>query len=407
MMGILRAIADRFDPPEERGFLSSTDDALARWLGGIEVAGGQLVNAKTAEGLSTVVACVNAVSTAIASLPANVFRRMENGREVDEGHPLMRIIRRGPNQHQSWPDFVEWLVASTLLRGNGLAEIVRGSDGRLVGLLPVAWEHASVLLLPNGRLAYDVSEFRSTVGGTGGTRRLLQDEVLHLRDRTDDGLIGRSRLQRAAQVVAAGLGIQEFTAAMWANGANPSGALEVDGKLGPEALERLASQFRAAFSGSANAAKALVLDQGVKWKPVSVSPEDAELLASRRFTVEELARIYGCPPPIIGDLSNGTFTNTETVGRWFAQNTLTPWITKLERALERSVLTEAVRRTHEVEIDLSGFMRGDPETRWRSHEIAVTNGILTANEVRAVEGWNPRSGGDELARAGTNGATVA
>jgi HK97 family phage portal protein len=354
------------------------------------------VNARMAENLSTVLACVSAISTAIASLPAWVYRRDGEGRAVADGHAAMRLIRRGPNQHQTWPDFVEWLVASTLLRGNGLAEIVTGRAGAVTALAPIPWEWVSVQLLANGRLAYDVTEMTSLGGGAGRSRRLLQDEVLHLRDRTDDGLVGRSRLQRAAATVRAGLAVQDFAAATYDNGAHPSGVLEAEGKLSEAALGELQRHFADAFTGQKNAAKAMVLDQGLKWKSVSISPEDAELLASRRFSTEELARIFGCPPPIIGDLSHGTFTNSETAGRWFAMHTMLPWLRKLEAEFARSVFSDDDRDSHHLELDLTGFLRGDPETRWKSHEIGVRNGILTPNEVRLAEGWNPRDDGDTL-----------
>ncbi|RME97121.1 MAG: phage portal protein [Alphaproteobacteria bacterium] len=354
------------------------------------------VNARLAENLSTVLACVSAISSAIASVPAWVFLLEDQGRSVAKDHPVMRLIRRGPNQHQTWPDFIEWLYASALLRGNGLAEIMTDARGRVIGLTPIPWEHVSVQLLPNGRLVYDVTPITSISGGTGRSRRLLQHEVLHLRDRSDDGLVGRSRLQRAAATVRAGLSVQDFASAIYDNGAHPSGVLEADGKLSPEALAHLRAHFKSAFSGPKNAAKAMVLDQGLKWKSVSISPEDAELLASRRFTVEELARVFGCPPPIIGDLSHGTFTNSETAGRWFAMHTMLPWLRKLEAEFARSVFSESESATHQLEFDLTGFLRGDPETRWKSHEIGVRNGILTPNEVRLAEGWNPREEGEQL-----------
>jgi HK97 family phage portal protein len=227
----------------------------------------------------------------------------------------------------------------------------------------------------------------TSVGGTGRMRRLLQDQVLHLRDRSDDGLIGRSRLQRAAAVLQAGLSIQEFANALYRNGVNPSGAIELDGKLGDPAFKDLENRFRNAFSGASNAAKALILDQGLKWKQISISPEDAEFLASRRFTVEELARLFGCPPPVIGDLTNGTFTNSETVLRWFAQATLSYWIAKLESEFQRSVFVNASRS---LEIDLSGLLRGAPAERWAAWKIAVDANILDPEEVRAEEGFNPR-----------------
>jgi HK97 family phage portal protein len=218
---------------------------------------------------------------------------------------------------------------------------------------------------------------------------LLADEVFHLKDRSDDGLIGVSRLRRAAAVVQAGLSIQNFANALYLNGANPSGALELDDKLNDLSRDRLRKSFEEAFSGSSNAARTLILEQGIKWKQISVSPEDAEFLASRRFTVEELCRIFGVPPVIAGDLSHGTFTNSETMLRWFAMATLTPWIRKIEAEFSRSVFSQASRGTHRLEIDLSGLLRGDPAQRWASWKIAVDARILTANEIREMEGFNP------------------
>jgi HK97 family phage portal protein len=243
-------------------------------------------------------------------------------------------------------------------------------------------------LLGSGRLAYDVTEMTHVSGGTGRPRRLLQDEVLHLKDRSDDGLIGRSRLQRAAAVVQSGMSIQEFGNALYRNGVNPSGALQMEGKLTDQQLERYGKQFREMFGGTTNVAKAMVLDQGAKWEQISISPEDAEFLSSRRFTVEELCRLYGVPPPVAGDLSHGTFSNVESLLRWFAQATLTPWVRKLEAEFSRSVFSAGSRTTHKLELDLSGLLRGDPAQRWQSWKIAVEAGVLSPDEVREEEGWN-------------------
>jgi HK97 family phage portal protein len=353
--------------------------------------GHRLVTARTAENLSTVLACVNAISTAIASLPAYVYRRTANGREEDTAHPLSRLIRNGPNERQTWPDFAEWLTASTLLRGNGLAEIKTDGAGSVVALVPIPWDYVSVQMLPSGRLAYDVVETAGLFGSTGRPRRLLEGEVLHMRDRSDDGMVGRSRLSRAGAVIGAALGIQEFAGALIENGVNLSGTLSVDGVLTSDQYAALRDHLRATFSGPQNAAKAIILDRGAKWSPVSVSPEDAELLATRKFTVEELARLYGVPPPLVQDYSRNTFTNAETAGRWFAQFTLAPWLRKLETEFARAVFSGADRTTHELEIDMSGFMRGDYAARWAAHKIAVEADILSINEVREVEGFNPRS----------------
>ena len=257
--------------------------------------GGVAINARLAQNLSSVLACIEAVAGNIAGLSAFVFRRTEGGREIDRGHPLWRLIRTGPNRHQTWADFMHWLVASALSRGNGLAEIVTDDRGAVVELVPIPWEHVSVQLLPSGRLAYDISEINAIGGGTGRVRRLLEDQVLHLRDRSDDGLIGISRLQRAASVIQAGLSLQNFTTNLWDNGVNPSGALQLEyGVKDPEDFRVMKEHLREQWAGTRNAAKLLVLQPGMKWQQISVSPEDAELLASRRFTVEEIARLL--PP---------------------------------------------------------------------------------------------------------------
>lgn len=394
-MGLLRRLADAFDPIAEHRAVSSRDPYLAHLFGGIDTTAGKLVNARTAENLSTVLACVGAIAAGIACLPAYIYRTSDGRRETIADHPLAVLIRQGVNPHQTWADWLEWLVASTLLRGNGLSEIVADNRGAVQELRPVPWDHVGVQLLPNRRMVYDVSEITTIYGGTGRARRLLQSEVLHVRDRSDDGLIGRSRLHRAAEVISSGLAVQEFAGSMYANQATPSGILEAEGKIGEESLKRLATHFREAFAGARNARKSLILDQGLKWKSIQVSPEDAELLASRRFTTEELARLFQVPPPIVGIWDHSSFTNSETAGRWFAQFTLGPWIRKIEAEIGRALLSDGF----EIELDLSGFLRGDPEQRWKAHEIAVKNRILTPNEIRLSEGWNKRDGGDEFPSA--------
>jgi HK97 family phage portal protein len=388
-MGIRQRIAAWLDPPEQRAF-SSRNDALAALLsGGVAFQGGAIVSPRTAENLSTVLACVGAISSALASLPVWIYRRTATGRELDEAQPLMRVVRRGANRHQSWADFCEWLIASTLLSGNGLAEIITDDRGALVELRPIPWSWASARILPSGRLAFDVSEQHGIFGTVArGQRRLLQEEVLLLTDRSDDGVLGVSRLRRAATVIGAALNQQDFAASVLSNGVFPSGVITAEGRLDDAQRKHLRGEFRS-FAGVEHAARALVLDQGLKWASLSISPEDQELLASRRFTGEELCRIYSVPPPIIGDLTHGTFTNSETLIRWFAQSALSHWARKLERALERQVLSEAARATHEVEVDLSGLLRGDPAERWQSHKIAVESGILLPNEVREIEGFDP------------------
>jgi HK97 family phage portal protein len=341
------------------------------------------LSARAAESLSSVLACTGVISTSLASIPALVYRRDGQGNRIEAlAHPLARISRLGVSEAMTWPDFIEHLVASALLTGNGLAEIVRGGNGQLAGFRYIPWGTVTVVQLSTGRLAYDVSD------GRGNSRRLLSGEVLHLRDRTDDGLIGKSRLSRAAETIEGVQAANTHARAFLANGASPSGVIEHPGTINPSTKDQLRTQFQSRHTGAGKAGSTLILDGGMTWKAAQISPEDAELLETRKFGTEEVCRLFQVPPPLVQDYSHNTFTNSETAGRWFAMFTLSPWAKKIEAEFARSVFPASAG--YELELDLSGFLRGDPATRWNAHKIALETGVLDPDEVRQVEGWNAR-----------------
>lgn len=403
-MGVLRRVADWLDPPprpikadmptlgraERRDKVSTWD--LIRGGGAPPVAA---VNPRYAENVGAVFACVDVIASAMASLPVYVYRMNAKTRLEDPGHPLARVVREGANAEQSWADFVEWLMASTLLRGNGVAEIVSDSRGRVVGLQPIPFDYVQVQQLRSGALVYDIVEHIGLFGATGRPRRLLAGEVLHVRDRTDDGLLGRSRLSRAAAVVRASAAIQQTATDLYENGLQIRGALESEREIAMPAKREMREDFESLYRGPTGH-KVAILDQAVKFKDISMTAEDAELLKGREFSVSEIARLFRVPPPLIQDYSKNTFTNAEQAGRWLAMITLLPWCVKLGAAFKKQALSGADRETHEVDFDLSGIMRGDFQARWAAHKTAVDGRILTRNEVRAIEGFNPVPGGDEF-----------
>jgi HK97 family phage portal protein len=343
------------------------------------------VSARCAENLSTVLACTTAISSALAYVPALVYRRDADGNRIEAtAHPLAKLARGSVNPQMTWPDFAEHWIASTLLTGNGLAVIERAGNGQLSGLQFVPWSYVTVVYLSSGRLAYDVSEPR-----TGQARRYLEGEVLHLRDRTDDGLVGRSRLSRAAETVSGVQASNAFARSFLENGMQPAGVLKSPAKLTTEQRTMLRDQFMERFEGTRNAGRALILDGGLDWQSISISPEDAELLESRKFGVIEICRLFQVPPPIVQAYENNTFTNATQAGLWFATFCLAPWARKIEAEFTRSLLPAGL----ELELDLSGFLRGDPETRWNAHKIAIETGVLDTDEIRLIEGWNPRGNG--------------
>lgn len=218
------------------------------------------VSARYAENMSAVLGCVNVIADSLASIPALVYRREGDNRIEALGHPLRRLTVHGVNTGMTWPEFIGHLVTSTLLTGNGLAEIVRAGNGQLAGLAYIPWGMVTVAELSSGRLAYDVAD------GRGHVRRLLAGEVIHLRDRTDDGRIGVSRRSRASSAVEAVDLANRHARAFLANGAAPSGVIEVPGAMKPDQRTSLRESFQNRHGGAGNAGSTLVLDGGMTWK---------------------------------------------------------------------------------------------------------------------------------------------
>jgi HK97 family phage portal protein len=387
-MGVREHIARWLGPaPERRAAVPSS----LGW--GVSV-GTPRVDAILAENLSTVTACVQAIASGIACLPARLYRSQGEGRAEVVNHPVARLLRQ-PNPRQTWPDFCEMLVGEVLLHGNGLAAIETDTGGQPTNLMPIPWRWVQPLLLPNGGLAFDVMQPTAT----GQRRRYLSGEVLHLKDRSDDGLLGKSRISRAPSVLQNALGVQEFVDSVWRSAAQPSGMFTLPPNITADGVRRMEAWFSENYFGGRNAGRPLFVDPDSKFTPIALSPADTETLASRRFGVEEIARLFNVPSPLINDLSHSTFTNSETTGRWFGQFTLGPWCRKIEAEFQRSVIGDATGELH-IEIDLSALMRGSYVERWQANVAAVQAGILMVNEVRELEGFNPLPIGSSAASAG-------
>jgi HK97 family phage portal protein len=350
---------------------------------------GVAVTPVLAENLSAVFACVQIISETVATLPPVVYRLMGDGKEPDPGHPVARLFNDAPNDLQTPVEFLEQMQADVLLRGNAYAEIVRDARGAPSALLPLHPDRVSVLRVPRTlRVLYDVSDL------DGGTRRLVADEVFHLKDRSDDGICGKSRLQRARETFAIAEATERHAASVFRNSARLSGVLLHSDLVGEAALERLKQSFVNNFTGPDKAGSVLVFEEGLKWQSISVSPEDAELLQSRRFSIEQIARMFRVPPPVLGDLSHGTYSNVTELGRWFYQHTIMPWLCKWERTIERSLFSEAGRRDHEIEFDADLLVRGDMLQRFQAYRIGREIGLYSANELRAYESLNKRTDPD-------------
>ena len=369
-----------------------------------------------AENVATVCACVDVISSAIASLPALVYERLDDGNRIERpDHPVARILRQ-PNDLQSWPDLVKFFMGSVLLYGNALLTIEHDGAGQPQSLSPLPWWNAQPILVPaqpteamgplapSARLAFDTLRTISPWGGTGVPRRYFATEVFYLRDRSDTGVLGSSRLQRAPMVLQQALSVQGFATYLWDNAGTSNLALEHPGRLSKEASDRIAKSFYDTHVGPLNTRKLMILEEGMKANPLTVSPEDAQVLESRKFAVAEIARLYGVPPPLIGDWSDATFSNTASANSWFGSQTLLPWVKAIEAEFARVVFNDPVR--FHLELDLSAMMRGDFATQAQVGINLVRAGVATPNELREQLGMNPRPEGDRLMPQAVGGRPV-
>jgi len=343
------------------------------------------VTPRSAESVSAVYACVSAVAETIASLPLILYRRTaDDGRDRARDHPLYRVLHEAPNPQQTALEFRELMQASVLLRGNAYAEIVRGYDGQVRELLPLHADRVQVLKLDTGRLGYEVFD------DDGRRRRLVQEEVFHLRHRSADGVLGVSPITAAREVVELAIAEREHGTATFRNGTKATGILKFPGKLSAQQREAIAQSWSSQHAGASNHGKTPILEEGVDYTPVSMTLEDAEWIQARQFSVEEVCRLFRVPPTVVGDLRHGNYSNSVEMARQFVTLTLRRHLTMWEQAIGRCLLTEAGRRVYFAEHSVEGLLRGDALNRAEFYRRAIDDGWLGTDEVRRLENLPPR-----------------
>lgn len=342
-------------------------------------------------GLTAAWACVNLLAGTIASLPLMVYRTGPNGvRNQARDHPLFRVLHYSPNDDQSAIDFWEFICASLELRGNAYAEIERGVRGEVIGLYPIRPEVVRVSRDDQGRLRYEWSEgSRSHVRG--------KDQIFHVRGFGGNPLGGLSTMSACSGTFGANASLESAAANIFANGVRPSGILSTDKAMSPEQRQIAEQLLGAKFTGAINAGRPMLLDNGVKWEQLTINPEDAQMLESRRFGVEEICRIFGVPPHMIGHTENSTSWGTgleqQTLG--FQKFTLRRRLKRIEQAIGKQLMTPAdIAGGVIAEFNLEGLLRGDSIGRAQVNEINLRNKVLTINEVRAQDNLPPQPWGD-------------
>lgn len=332
----------------------------------------------TAESVSAVYACVSAISETIASLPLHLYERGDD-RAKAKKHSLYTTLHDQANAYQSALELREWLQASVLLRGNGYARIERGYDGQVKALHPIPADKVTVLRTAGG-VAYEYTDSNANV------IRLLQDEMFHLRHRAgDEVLIGISPIAASRATIDLAIAERDHGNATFKNGARLSGILKFPQTLKPEQRTALKTSWDSQYGGGQNAGKTAVLDQGVEYQTVSMTLEDAEWIAARQFSVEEIARIFRVPPTVIGDLRHGNYSNSVEMSRQFVTMTLRRHLVMWEQAISMQLLTPAGRRTYKPEHSVEGLLRGDATNRADFYDKGIAAGWMLKSEARQLE----------------------
>ncbi|SNS53411.1 phage portal protein, HK97 family [Sphingomonas laterariae] len=348
---------------------------------------GEQVSETSVLALSTAWACINVLAGTIGSLPLMVHRTDRSGRRtIAKDHPLYRILHDSPNADQTALDFFEGLAASVELKGNAVAEITRAGDGRVISLTPMTWDETTVTRDRGGSLVYRWRD-----------KTLSEDRVLHVRGFGGNPEGGLSTLAYGRNTFGLATAIDRSAGTMFANGVRPSGVLKFKEWLKPEQRQAAEDRMTQKFVGAMNAGRPLVLEGGVEWQQLTINPEDAQMLESRRFSVEDICRFFGVPPHMVGHTDKATSWGTgleqQTLG--FQKFTLRRRLKRIEMALEKRLLTAKDRADGiTIEFSLEGLLRGDSAARSAFYASALQNGWMTINEVRELENLAPVAGGE-------------
>ena len=359
---------------------------------------GKTVNERTAMQTTAVYACVRILSEAVAGLPLHIYRyRADGGKERITMHPLYHLLHDEPNPEMTSFVFRETLMSHLLLWGNAYAQVVRNGRGQAVALYPLLPSKMDVSRAANGELLYTYYRDADETGlnPKGGYITLRRDEVLHIPGLGFDGLIGYSPIAMAKNAIGMSLATEEYGASFFANGANPGGVLEHPGVI--KDIGRVKESWNSAYQGNGNAHKIAVLEEGMKFQAIGIPPEQAQFLETRKFQINEIARIFRVPPHMVGDLEKSSFSNIEQQSLEFVKYTLDPWVVRWEQSLQQSLLLPSEKPSLFIRFNLDGLLRGDYQSRMNGYAVGRQNGWMSTNDIRELEDMNRISaeeGGD-------------
>ena len=391
-MGIFSGLFRSRDKPTD----STVGSRYAFYMGGSS--SGKVVTERSAMQMTAVYACVRILSEAIAGLPLHMYRyKDDGGKEKALDHPLYLLLHDEPNPEMSSFVFRETLMTHLLLWGNAYAQIIRNGKGEVVALYPLMPNKMTVSRDETGQLYYTYQKSQEELPKDNTyTVTLHPSDVLHIPGLGFDGLVGYSPIAMAKNAIGLAIATEEYGSKFFANGAAPSGVLEHPGTI--KDPQRVRESWMSQFGGSANSNKIAVLEEGLKYTPISISPEQAQFLETRKFQINEIARIFRVPPHMVGDLEKSSFSNIEQQSLEFVKYTLDPWVVRWEQSIQRTLLTPEEKKTYFVKFNVEGLLRGDYQSRMSGYATARQNGWMSANDIRELENLDriPAEDGGDL-----------
>lgn len=359
---------------------------------------GKTVTERSAMQMTAVYSCVRILSEAVAGLPLHLYRYTDNGgKEKAVNHPLYFLLHDEPNPEMTSFVFRETLMTHLLLWGNAYAQIIRNGKGEILALYPLMPNRMTVDRDENGQLYYQYNTSKDDAPTMKGNTVFLQPtDVLHIPGLGFDGLVGYSPIAMAKNAIGMAMACEEYGAKFFANGATPGGILEHPGTVKDPV--RIRDSWNAAFSGTSNSHKVAVLEEGMKYTPISINPSEAQFLETRKFQINEIARIFRVPPHMVGDLEKSSFSNIEQQSLEFVKYTLDPWVSRWEQSIVRSLLSQNEKKEYFVKFNVDGLLRGDYQSRMNGYAVGRQNGWMSANDIRELENLDriPEEDGGDL-----------
>ena len=391
-MGIFSGLFRSRDKPQDR----TAGSGYAFYFGG--TTSGKAVTERSAMQMTAVYSCVRILAEAVAGLPLHLYRYKEDGgKEKALDHPLYLLLHDEPNPEMSSYVFRETLMTHLLLWGNAYAQIIRNGKGEVIALYPLMPNRMVVDRDIHGQLYYQYT--RSTEEAPtmkGVTVNLPPSDVLHIPGLGFDGLVGYSPIAMAKNAIGMAIACEEYGAKFFANGAAPGGVLEHPGTI--KDPQRVRESWQSTFGGSGNSNKIAVLEEGMKYTPIGISPEQAQFLETRKFQINEIARIFRVPPHMVGDLEKSSFSNIEQQSLEFVKYTLEPWLVRWEQSIQRTLFSPEEKKRYFAKFNVEGLLRGDYASRMSGYATARQNGWMSANDIRELENLDriPTEDGGDL-----------